>query len=47
MTTLVATLAWLTTHTLRAHGMPLVLEALALGLVCIVGWLPLALRGRP
>jgi O-antigen/teichoic acid export membrane protein len=39
----VAAVGWLATSTMRAADLPLVLEALALGLVCLLGWSPLAL----
>lgn len=41
--TLVAAVAWLATTALRAAGLPILLEALVLGAICVLGWLPLAL----
>jgi O-antigen/teichoic acid export membrane protein len=40
---IVAALAFAVTTTFRGRGVPLLLEALVLGVVCVLGWLPLAL----
>ena len=40
---LVAAVAWLATTGMRGADLPLVLEALVLGGICVAGWIPLAL----